>query len=1337
MRSRGMNPFEGSRPRRLGVGITVLLVLGMAGPGVAQTPPPASVTIAGSLQSELGCTGDWQPDCTASQLAFDANDAVWQATFQLPAGSYEYKAALNGGWSENYGANAGPNGANIPLALEADGAVKFYYDHATHWITSNRNAVIATAPGSFQKALGCAGDWDPGCLRSWLQDPDGNGVYSFTTRSLPAGSYEVKAAINESWNENYGADGAPGGANIAFTVPTDCTPMTFTYDPVSHVLAVAIDTTPVPQPQSVTIAGSLQSELGCPGDWAPECANTHLDFDAVDGVWQKTLTVPAGSWEYKAALNGGWAENYGARATRDGSNIGLVLDAETPVKFYYDHATHWVTSSRNAMIATVPGSFQKALGCPGDWDPGCLRTWLQDPDGDGIYTFTTRSLPAGSFEGKVAINESWDENYGASGAPGGANIAFTVPAPCTEMVFSFDSQSKVLTVGTSGGPRGNLHQAQAHWLTRDTIAWLPRGVPADARFFLHTSADATLTLTTQGVEGGEAVALTLDPAGLPGELRSRFPHLAAYSALKLPADRVENVRWMLQGQLAVSVVGSDGKGLDATGVQIPGVLDDLFRYQGPLGISFVEPMPAIFRVWAPTARSVKLHVFPTSTSTESTVHQMDWDFGTGVWACSGNSGWKGQYYLYEVEVYAPSTGKIEHNLVTDPYSVSLSTNSLRSQVVDLADPTLEPPGWDFLVKPRLGSIEDIVLYELHLRDFSATDPSVPEALRGTYRAFSVASAGTRHLKELAKAGVTHVHLLPVFDIATVNEDRSQWEAPAGDLASLPADSDQQQAAVTAVKDLDGFNWGYDPWHYTVPEGSYSTDPDGAARVLEFRGMIKDLSRQGLRVVMDVVYNHTTASGQNARSVLDRIVPGYYHRLDLDGNVEHSTCCENTASEHAMMEKLIVDSVLVWAKYYKVDGFRFDLMGHHMKANMEKVRDALQALTLKTDGVDGSKIYIYGEAWNFGEVADNARGVNAVQANMAGTGIGSFNDRLRDGARGGGPFSPVQDQGFISGLLLDPNASGQGTVDEQKARLLHQTDWIKVGLAASLASYPFENAAGEQVTAADIDYNGQKAGYTGAPREIINYVSAHDNETLFDVIQLKAPAGASIRDRVRMHNLGISLVALAQGIPFFHAGDELLRSKSGDRNSYNSGDWFNAIDWTGKHSTWGSGLPPAEGNQGTWDILRPLLGDPDLKPGPDDIQAAQAHFLEMVAIRKSSELFRLSTAEEVAARLRLYNTGPDQVPGLVVMGLVGSPEGCPSHGGTFAQRPGIVVVFNAAPETRIWTNRDLRRIDLGLHPLQRHSADRIVRRSSYDFATGTFTVPGRTTAVFVCGGSLPD
>jgi glycosidase/fibronectin type 3 domain-containing protein len=202
----------------------------------SHTPAPSSVTIAGDLQSELGCPGDWQPDCAATHLTYDAGDDVWQGSFTLPAGDYQYKAALNNGWDESYGRNTGSD--NIPLALGASRTVKFYYDHKSHWITDNVNSTIAVAPGSFQSELGCPGDWDPGCLRSWLQDPDGDGIYSFVTTALPAGDYETKVALNESWDVNYGQDGVQNGPNIQFHVPVTGAKVTFKYDASSHVLTV-------------------------------------------------------------------------------------------------------------------------------------------------------------------------------------------------------------------------------------------------------------------------------------------------------------------------------------------------------------------------------------------------------------------------------------------------------------------------------------------------------------------------------------------------------------------------------------------------------------------------------------------------------------------------------------------------------------------------------------------------------------------------------------------------------------------------------------------------------------------------------------------------------------------------------------------------------------------------------------------------------------------------------------------------------------------------------------------------------------------------------------------
>src|SRR3712207_694324 len=230
-------------------------------------------------------------------------------------------------------------------------------------------------------------------------------------------------------------------------------------------------------------------------------------------------------------------------------------------------------------------------------------------------------------------------------------------------------------------------------------------------------------------------------------------------------------------------------------------------------------------------------------------------------------------------------------------------------------------------------------------------------------------------------------------------------------------------------------------------------------------MVQCLNRVGQRAVIDVVYNHTPAAGQDPKSILDRVVPGYYQRLNpATGSVETSTCCSNTATEHAMMEKLMVDSVVTWAKQYKLDGFRFDLMGHQPKSAMQNVRRALNRLTLAKDGVDGRRIYLYGEGWNFGEVANNARFVQATQLEMAGTGIGTFNDRLRDAVRGGGPFDEnPRVQGFGSGLFTDPNGDGvNGTPAEQRARLLHHQDLIKLGLTGNLRDYTFTDSTGTTV-----------------------------------------------------------------------------------------------------------------------------------------------------------------------------------------------------------------------------------------------------------------------------------
>jgi pullulanase-type alpha-1,6-glucosidase len=427
----------------------------------------------------------------------------------------------------------------------------------------------------------------------------------------------------------------------------------------------------------------------------------------------------------------------------------------------------------------------------------------------------------------------------------------------------------------------------------------------------------------------------------------------------------------------------------------------------------------------------------------------------------------------------------------------------------------------------------------------------------------------------------------------------------------------------------------------------------------------------------------------------------------------------------MMEKLMVDSVVTWAREYKVDGFRFDLMGHHSKANMLAVRAALDSLTLKKDGVDGRSIYLYGEGWNFGEVANNAQFVQASQLNMAGTGIGTFSDRLRDAVRGGGPFDAnPRLQGFASGLLTDPNGDEiNGNAEQQRERLLHQHDLIKVGLTGNLAGYRFTDSAGKRITGAQVDYNGSPAGYTAAPGEAVTYVDAHDNEILYDALAYKLPQDTSAADRARMQVLALSTVVMGQGTGFVTTGTERLRSKSLDRNSYNSGDWFNQIRWDcAQGNGFGAGLPPEQDNKDKWPYAKPLLADAKLVPDCAAINTTNARYAELLKIRASSPVFGLTTADQVQKRVAFPLSGTAETPGVLTMTLDGR--------GLDRRWKSVTVVFNATPETATQRLDGLRGADVALHPVLRDSADPVLRTASFDRASGTFSVPARSVAVFV-------
>jgi pullulanase-type alpha-1,6-glucosidase len=525
----------------------------------------------------------------------------------------------------------------------------------------------------------------------------------------------------------------------------------------------------------------------------------------------------------------------------------------------------------------------------------------------------------------------------------------------------------------------------------------------------------------------------------------------------------------------------------------------------------------------------------------------------------------------------------------------------------------------------------------------------------------------------------------------------------------------------AVAARDCFNWGYDPLHFNAPEGSFASDPsDGARRVIELRELVMGLHRAGLRVGMDMVYNHTSASGQHPQSVLDRVVPGYYQRYDAKGQVERSTCCDNTATENLMMAKLMSDSVLLWAREYKMASFRFDLMGHQPRAAMVAMQQRLRREL-------GREVQFIGEGWNFGEVANGARFVQASQLSLNGSGIATFSDRGRDAARGGsagdGGAAMVSRQGWLNGLYYAPNALGSSASRED---LLKAADLVRVGLSGSLRGFALQTHQGQVLPIAQIDYAGQPAGYVAQPGEVVNYVENHDNQTLFDTLALKLPRDTSREDRARVQVLGLALTAFSQGVAYFHAGAEILRSKSLDRNSYDSGDWFNRLDWTLQDNHFGTGLPPAPDNAAHYDIFRPVLADPSIKPEPAQIRWTRDAFLDLLRIRASSSLFRLKTADELQRRLRWHNTGPQQQPTLMAAEL----DGRDLEGAGFQR---LIYFINAGLGSERLQLDSARGLPYELHPVHRAAAAadrRPAETAAFDSAQGRFSIPPRSAVVFV-------
>ncbi len=514
-------------------------------------------------------------------------------------------------------------------------------------------------------------------------------------------------------------------------------------------------------------------------------------------------------------------------------------------------------------------------------------------------------------------------------------------------------------------------------------------------------------------------------------------------------------------------------------------------YQGAdLGLTFGPAQQGTLRVWAPTAEALYLRLYAAGAGGAPAARYAMRRAGQGTWACTLPAGTTG---FYTVQAVIGRQGRAE---VPDPYVHAVGLNGQRGAWLDPA--ALVPAGWAADQRPPLGAPTDIVLGEVSVRDLSS-DPQSGIRHRGKYLGLTEPGTtgpggvrtGLAHLQEL---GITHVHLLPTNDFASVDE-------------SLPAPA---------------YNWGYDPLHYTVPEGSFATSAaDPAVRIREFRKMVQALHQHGLRVVLDVVYNHTT---DVARTSFEQLVPGYYYRHQPDGRLSNATACGNeVASERPMVRKLIVESVAYWARQYHADGFRFDLMGVLDLETMRAVQAALHALD--------PTIFVYGEGWAAGPSPLPAA-QRALKANMPGLpGVAAFSDDLRDAIKG--PFANHAQPGFVG---------GHPGLEES----------LRFGIVAA-TRHP-------QIDYAKVNYS--QAPWAASPAQCINYAACHDDLLLWDQL-LRANPAAGEAERVAMDVLANTIVFTSQGVPFLPIGDEFLRTKQGSANSYNLPDSINQLHWARK------------------------------------------------------------------------------------------------------------------------------------------------------------------------------
>ena len=583
-----------------------------------------------------------------------------------------------------------------------------------------------------------------------------------------------------------------------------------------------------------------------------------------------------------------------------------------------------------------------------------------------------------------------------------------------------------------------------------------------------------------------------------------------------------------------------------------------YNYYGDdLGVVY-NTQVSIFKVWSPRADSISVILYSAGDG-DNKIEEIPMEKAPkGIWKVSVFRDLEGVYYTYRINRGSKSEE------VIDPYAKACGVNGKRGMIANLSK--TNPAGWAEHTRPSLKRPTDAIIYELNIRDLSV-DPNGNMKYKGKYLALTEKgthtvkgeTTGIDHIKEL---GITHVQLMPCYDYLTVDETK---------------------------EDFSEYNWGYDPLNYNIPEGSYATDPyHGEVRITEFKKAIMALHENGLGVIMDVVYNHTALGPVSNLNIL---MPNYYYRTDKEGKFSNGSACGNEiASERFMVRKMIIDSLLYWAKEYKIDGFRFDLMGVLDIETMNQIHEALLAIN--------PDIILYGEGWAGGPCAlEEKKRAMKVNAPLF-SGVGVFNDDLRDSVKG--DVFESEQSGFVNG--------GNDTEES-----------IKFGIVAA-TKHP-------QINYKKVNYSN--APYAKQPGQAINYVSAHDNLTLWDKIEVAfnkeekdgLTAEELREEKIKMQKLANAIVLTSQGVPFLHAGVEFCRTKYGNENSYNSGDKINQLEWLRK----------------------------------SEFKEVFEYYKGLIELRKKHPAFRMATVKEIARHLRFLEMPTDNMVGYTLNQHAGYDE----------------------------------------------------------------------------------